>query len=160
MTGRDFPVGGVLAILGAALWLTTSNRAHGAEQRIRCPPSLEVAETKESPAGWRLVKLEEARVDGRTAALTKAGMLHGLPEESGYLAPAENKGGKRGNHSSRVQRWNFDQPHWYQTFVYCGYGDASAPLRLFQPIAEDATTCTLTSSITNGAVDRMEFVCK
>jgi hypothetical protein len=134
--------------------------AHAAEERILCPNAIDAAQDEAPSPGWRVVKLDGAHLNGRTAALSTAGMLHGPPEESGYLAPIESKGSKHGNRSKWVQQWKFDRPHWYQTFVYCGYGGASAPLQLFRPIAEDATACTLTSSTTNGAVNQMEFVCK
>jgi hypothetical protein len=84
-------------------------------------------------------------------------MLHGSPEEPGFLRPATSKGGKEGNRAKWVQTWKL--PHWYETFAYCGYGD-DAPFKLFHQVTDDANECTLRSSRTAGAVDSMEFVCK
>lgn len=154
MSGRPFPVIPVLAAVGGALCLWWPSTGRSAEHRIPCPPTLEPGTVQgKAPPGWRLAMPQPAR-------LTAAGMLHGAPEESGYLVPAESKNTKQGDRSSWTQRWRFDRPHWYPTFVYCAYGGGAGPLQLFQPIAEDATECTLASSTSKGAVDRMEFVCK
>lgn len=160
MSDRDFTVARLLALLSAPLWLAVTSAAHGTEQKIDCPPTLETGHDKVPPPGWRLVMLAGAHLNGQPARLTTAGMLHGPPEESGYLAPAESNGRKQGNRSNWKQQWMFDQPHWYQTFAYCGYGGGRGPLQLFKPIAEDATECTLTSSTKDGVVERMAFVCR
>jgi hypothetical protein len=87
-------------------------------------------------------------------------MLHGRPEESGYLVPAETRNTKQGDRSSWTQRWRFDRPHWYPTFVYCGYGGEAGPLQLFYPIPKDATECAATSSSKGGMLETAVFVCR
>jgi hypothetical protein len=106
-----------------------------------------------APPGWRFAMPQAAQ-------LAAAGMLHGTPEESGYLVPAESKNTRQGNRSSWIQRWRFDRPHWYPTFVYCGYGGDPGPLQLFYPIPEDATECTATSSRKGGVLEVATFVCR
>jgi len=155
MRGHGFSAAPVLASLAVMFWLFWSTSAHGAEQQIQCPLTLPAVtvQGKASPPGWRLVMPQEA-------TLTTAGMLHGPPEESGYLAPAESKRRKQGKRSSWVQRWKLERPHWYETWLYCGYGGGSGPLQLFKLVAKDVRECTLTSSTTDGVVDQMVFVCK
>lgn len=87
-------------------------------------------------------------------------MLHGAPEESGYLVPTESKSANQRDPSNRTQLWRFDRPHWYPTFVYCGYGGGTGPLQLFHPILEDAAECTETVSKKNGVLDEAIFVCR
>jgi hypothetical protein len=146
----------LVAVLGA-LCLAKASAVKGAEQRITCPLTLDMAGGKGPPPGWRLVTQADARPKGPPAKLTTAGMLHGAPEEPGFLRPATSKGGKQGNRSRWVQSWKL--PHWYETFVYCGYGE-DAPLKLFHQVKDDANECTLKSSRTGGTVESMEFVCK
>lgn len=107
----------------------------------------------QAPPGWRFAMPQAAQ-------LATAGMLHGPPEESGYLAPAESKSTKSGSNSGWTQRWQFDRPHWYQTFAYCAYGGDRGPLQLFFPIDPDAAECKLTGSRKADAVERIVFVCR
>lgn len=154
MNRPDFPPLPLMVLVGAALWLTRTSAAQGAEQRILCPPSLAPQSVHgEASSGWRLVMPQEAQ-------LSAAGMLHGAPEESGYLKPAESKVTRQGKLATWRQRWAFDQPHPYRTFAYCGYGGGVGPLQLFMRIAADATECTLISSTKDGVLERSEFVCK
>lgn len=96
----------------------------------------------------------------QAAQLTAAGTLRGAPEESGYLVPTERKNAKQGDRSNWTQRWRFDRPHWYPTFLYCGYGGGAGVLQLFHPIPDDATECTATVSKNNGVLDSAAFACK
>lgn len=151
MSNQPFPMIPVLATAAAVLCLCWSSAASGTEHRITCPPRLEPGSVQaKAPPGWRFAMPQEAY-------LTDIGMLHGAPEESGYLVPAEARKGKR---STWTQRWTFGQPHGYQTFVYCGYGGGSAPLQLFHPIPTDATECTATSMKTAGVLEQAVFVCR
>lgn len=105
-----------------------------------------------APPGWQFAMPQ-------AAPLTTVGMLHGRPEESGYLVPAETKNSKQGDRSGWTQRWQFDLPHWYPTFVYCGYGGGSGPLQLYFSISRDATECVATSSGKDGLLEVGTFVC-
>jgi hypothetical protein len=154
MSGRPFPIIPVFVALGMALWLSWPNLARSAEQRILCPTTLEPGTVQgKAPPGWRFAMPQAAN-------LTAAGMLHGPPKESAYLAPAESKSSNPGTRSSWTQRWRLERPHWYPTFVYCGYGGDPGPLQLFYPIPEDATECMLTSSRKGGALERASFACR
>jgi hypothetical protein len=147
MHSRRFRILPLLAAASGALCLSPST-VHSAEQRIQCPPTLEPdAIQGKAPAGWRFAMPQAAQ-------LTAAGMLHGPPEESGYLVPAESKDSRQG----WTQRWNFEPPHWYPTFVYCGYGGGG--LQLFYPIPKDATQCVATGRKKGGAIEQVAFVCR
>ena len=88
-------------------------------------------------------------------------MLHGAPDQSGYMVPDDTRLTKSGKSSTQTDRWIFPAPEGYPTWIYCGYGGAGAPLQLFQRIADDATQCTLTSKSKDGLGKEMaEFICK
>lgn len=154
MSGHPFPLALLLLAIGGPVCLSCPRCAHGAEHRIVCPPRLDPGAVQgKAPPGWQFGMPHAAQ-------LGAAGMLHGPPDESGYLVPADSKETRQGDRTRWTQRWRFDRPHWYPTFAYCGYGGASGPLQLFHSIPEDATECTATT-IRNGAVlDTAIFVCK
>jgi len=153
MSGRRHPMTSLLAAVGGAL-LLWSNAARSAEHRISCPPTLAPGSVQgAAPAGWRLVMPHALQ-------LTAAGMLHGPPEEAGYLAPDENADTKQGGRSGWTQRWRFAQPHWYPTFVYCGYGGGAGTLQLFHQIPATVTECTATISKKGGTLELATFVCR
>lgn len=144
----------LFAAAGAAMAMACPRVVHGGEQHIVCPPNLEPAAVQgKPPPGWRFAMSQAAR-------LTEAGMLHGAPDEGGYLAPADIS--RQGSGSGWVQRWRFERPHWYPTFVYCGYGGGSGtgPLPLSYPVREDVRECTLTSSKKGDVLVRADFVCR
>ncbi len=88
-------------------------------------------------------------------------MLHGAPDQSGYMVPDDTKLTKSGKSSTQTDSWTFPEPQGYPTWIYCGYGGAGAPLQLFKRVADDATQCTLTSKSKDGlGKDVAEFVCK
>jgi len=87
-------------MLGLALWMLSKPApARGAEQRIVCPDSLPAgaAQPRKNPPGWRLLMPQDAY-------LSKAGLVSGPPDESGYLKPLESKGEKAGRRSTWRQR--------------------------------------------------------
>lgn len=153
---RSFLAGRVCAPLAVASSLCCmAADAHSAEQRFACPPQLlpDAVQSGRPPAGWLLFMPQEA-------FLSKAGMLHGAPDESGYLKPAASYGGKNGNLSTWTQRWNFALPHGYETWLYCGYGGGGSPLQLFKRVAADATECIATSKRERSTLVEIVFVCK
>lgn len=98
MNDQPFSIIPRLAACAAALCLTWPNAASGAGFRIACPPTLEPGSVQgKAPAGWHLAMPQ-------AAPLTGAGMLHGPPEESGYLAPTENQDIRQGGRSGWIQR--------------------------------------------------------
>ena len=148
MSSREFSV--VLAL--AAGWLCSVPLAtHSAEQRYDCPLWLkpDAVKADRPPEGWTAVMPQEWRLDG-------GGLLHGAPDESGYLKPYDAKISKNGDREIGVTRWKLDLPHPYETWLYCGYG----PLQLFKRIPVDATECTATSKTERGAFVETVFVCK
>lgn len=154
MSKRPLPLMPALAVAGGMLCLCWSITAHGTEHRITCPPLLEPGSVQgKAPTGGRFAMPQEAY-------LNVAGMLHGPPEESGYLVPAESKNTRQGKASNWMQRWRFDQPLGYPTFVYRGYGGGSGPLQVFYPIPEAATECTATTSKKANVLQSAVFVCR
>lgn len=152
MSDPTLPMTPLLAAVGGAVCLFWSNVAWGAEYRISCPLTLEPGSVQgKAPAGWRFAMPQ-------AAPLTVAGMLHGPPEESGYLVPEENR--ETGRDGRWMQRWRFEQPHWYPTFVYCGYGGGRGPLQLFYPIPKATTECTATTLAKHGVLELAAFVCR
>lgn len=148
MSSREFSV--VLAL--AAGWLCSVPLAtHSAEQRYDCPLWLkpDAVKADRPPEGWTAVMPQEWRLEG-------GGLLHGAPDESGYLKPYDAKISKNGDREIGVTRWKLDLPHPYETWLYCGYG----PLQLFKRIPVDATECTATSKTERGAFVETVFVCK
>lgn len=130
--------------------------AGAAEQRFTCPERLapETIQPNHPPAGWTMYMPRGARLVG-------GGMLHGAPDQSGYMVPDDTKLTKSGKSSTQTDRWAFHAPEGYPTWIYCGYGGAGAPLQLFKRIADDATQCTLTAKSTDERTKQMvEFVCK
>jgi hypothetical protein len=130
--------------------------ASAEERRFTCPERLapETVQPNHPPAGWALYLPRGAR-------LTGAGMLHGAPDQSGYMVPDDSKLTKSGKSSTQTDSWTFPAPQDYPTWIYCGYGGAGAPLQLFKRVADDATQCTLTSKSKDGlGKDVAEFVCK
>jgi hypothetical protein len=95
----------------------------------------------------------------QAAQLTAAGMLHGPPEESGYLAPDENKDTRHGKSLDWTQRWRLGRPHPYPTFVYCGYGGGRGALQLFHPVPEEVGECSAVGSVRGGRLAGVVFVC-
>lgn len=148
MNRRGFPV--VLA-LGASCLFGMPLASGGAEQRFDCPLWLtpDAFKADRPPAGWTAVMPQEWRLEG-------AGLLHGAPDESGYLKPYDAKISKNGDRETGVTRWKLDLPHPYETWLYCGYG----PLQLFKRVPVDATECTATSRTERGAFVETVFVCK
>ncbi|GGY26891.1 STY0301 family protein [Pseudoduganella albidiflava] len=152
MSDLTYPMTPLLAAVGGAVCLFCSNAVWGAEHHIACPSTLEPGSVQgKAPAGWRFAMLQ-------AAPLTSAGMLHGPPEESGYLVPEDNKETGRGGR--RAQLWRFEQPHWYPTYVYCGYGGGRGLLQLFYPIPKAATECTATTLAKNGVLELATFTCR
>ena len=88
--------------------------------------------------------------------LEGGGLLHGAPDESGYLKPYDTKVSKNGYRETGITRWKLGLPHPYETWLYCGYG----PLQLFKRIPVDATECTATSKTERGVFVETVFVCR
>lgn len=142
----------LVALIGAGLFCAT---AFGAEQRFICPAhfSPEKLASIQATAGWSIYVPREL-------SLSEGGMLQGLPDESGYLAPYGSKRIVNGNVTTETQRWLFQPPHTFPTSLYCGYGGRGAPLQLFRRIADDVTECSAATRALNGKVQTVEFVCK
>lgn len=163
MSGRGFPKIPCLvaALGGVALWLSFPGASQGAELRISCPLAIEVKglRARQAPTGWQLLVDQNANL---TAAvrLSAGGLLHGPPEESGYLVPTEAKERRHGERVTWWQRWQLERPHWYQTFAHCDYGAGRGVPQLVRPVPEDAAECILTSSRRGSVVDQVMFVCK
>ena len=66
-------------------------------------------------------------------------MLHGAPNESGYLVPSWKKAEKRGKRTVDNRGWDLYVPHGYEKWVYCGYG----PVQLAHRVPVDATECSV-----------------
>jgi hypothetical protein len=143
-----------LAAVGSALFLSCSMVA-GAEFRLTCPPRLAPASIHvEPPAGWTFAM-------SGNEELNAVGMLHGPPEGMGYLVPAENHDAPAGKGKKRTtQRWRFDPPHSFTTYLYCGYGEGGGPLQLFYPIPTTARECTVTTTGHGYVVESATFMCK
>jgi hypothetical protein len=149
MSNRGFSVGFALA----AAWLCTLPLiTHSAEQRYECPLWIkpDAFKADHPPDGWTAVMPQEWRLEG-------GGLLHGDPNESGYLKPYDAKISKNGNQEIGVMRWRLGQPpHPHETWLYCGYG----PLQLFKRIPLDAVECTATSKTDSGFFVETIFVCQ
>lgn len=136
------------------LCLSMSGVTHSAEFTISCPPTVGPEAVRgNAPPGWRFAMPQAAQ-------LTAAGMLHGPPEESGYLAPDENKDVRQGKRLGWMQKWRFGLPHSYPTFVYCGYGGGRGALQLFHPVPEGAGECTAAGSLQGEGLAGVVFVCR
>jgi hypothetical protein len=88
--------------------------------------------------------------------LTGGGLLHGAPNESGYLKPDTAKLSKDGSRETNVTVWKLSPPHPYETWLYCSYG----PLEIFKRIPPDATVCVATSKLERSAFLETVFVCR
>lgn len=156
MTDRRYPVVLALAVAGGTLLSSVPLTVRSAEQlaveqRFDCPLWLkpEAFKADRPPAGWTAVMPQGWRLDG-------GGLLHGAPDESGYLKPYEAKTTNQGSREIGVTRWKLGPlPHSYETWLYCGYG----PLQLFKRIPVDATECTATTNTERGAFVGTVFVC-
>lgn len=148
MKRQGFPVALVLA---ASYLCTMPLTTRSTEQRFDCPLWLkpDAFKADRPPAGWTAVMPQEWRLEG-------GGLLHGAPDESGYLKPYDAKVFKNGYLETGVTRWKLDLPHPYETWLYCGYG----PLQLFKRIPADATECIATSKTERKAIVETVFVCK
>lgn len=158
MSGHGFRVELLLGAAGAAIWLlsmpTTARSAEQSSSKmpVACPLWLQPDAFKpdRSPAGWKAVMPQQWRLDG-------GGLLHGAPDESGYLKPYDAKITKKGDRKTGVTKWKLGPlPHSYETWLYCGYG----PLQLFKRIPINATECTATSKLERGAFVETVFDCK
>lgn len=148
MSSRGFTI---VLVLAAGWLFSMPPPSRSAEQRFDCPLWLppDAFKADRPPAGWTAVMPQEWRLDG-------GGLLHGAPDESGYLKPYDAKISKTGERETGVTRWKLDLPHPYETWLYCGYG----PLQLFKRIPVDATDCTATFKTERGAFVETVFVCK
>ena len=148
MNRRGFPV---LLALAAAWFCALPLTTRSAEQRFDCPLWLkpDAFKADRPPEGWTAVMPQDWRLEG-------GGLLHGAPDESGYLKPYDAKISKNGYRETGVTRWKLGLPHSYETWLYCGYG----PLQLFKPIPVDATECTAISKTESGALIQTVFVCE
>jgi hypothetical protein len=147
MKSRGFHV--LLAL--AASWLCAMPlTTRSAEQRFDCPLWLkpDAFKADRPPEGWTAVMPQEWCLEG-------GGLLHGAPDESGYLKPYEANILKNGDRETGITRWKLDPPHPYETWLYCGYG----PLQLFKRVPVDATECIATSKTELGAFVETVFVC-
>lgn len=158
MNDRGFPVVLALAVSCAMAGLCSmpltarSAEQPAGEQHVDCPLWLKPDSFKADrpPEGWTAVMPQEWRLDG-------GGLLHGAPDESGYLRPYEAKTTKKGDRETGITRWKLGPlPHSYETWLYCGYG----PLQLFKRIPVNATECTATTNTERGAFVGTVFVCK
>jgi hypothetical protein len=157
MNGCRFPLVLALAAAGAMAWLCSmpiaarSAEQRATEQRFVCPLWLkpDAFKADRPPEGWTAVMPQEWRLNG-------GGLLHGAPNESGYLKPYDATTTKKGDRETGITRWKLSQPHPYETWMYCGYG----PLELFKRIPVDATECTATINTEGGAFVGTVFVCK
>lgn len=142
----------LVALIAAGLCCAT---AVGADQHITCPAHLspEALQSPQVQAGWSLYVPREL-------PLSEGGMLHGPPDESGYLAPYDTKSVKNGKTTVQTQRWTFQPPHAFPTWLYCGYGGGGAPLQLFRRIPDGATECTAATRIVGSVIQGVEFVCR
>jgi len=134
----------------------SSFTASAAEQRFTCPERLapESVQPNHPPAGWAMYMPRGVR-------LTEGGMLHGEPDQSGYMVPDNTKLSQSGKVLVQTDHWIFPAPEGYPTWIYCGYGGLGAPLQLFKRVADNATECTLTSKTKDRlGRDLVEFVCK
>lgn len=120
------------------------------QQRVSCPLWLPKGAFKpdDSARDWTGAIRQEARLSG-------AGLLHGAPDEYGYLKPHSAKATKTGTLEIGRTRWLLGQPHSYETWLYCSYG----PLELFKRIRTDATECNATSRRNRDAFVEVVFVC-
>jgi hypothetical protein len=129
------------------------NRTAHAQQ---VAPSMapETVQPNHPPTGWALYMPHGIR-------LTEGGMLHGPPDQSGYMVPDDSKLTKSGKATIQTDYWKFHAPEGYATWIYCGYGGAGAPLQIFKQVADDTTECTSTSKTKNApGKDSVEFVCR
>lgn len=158
MTGLELRGVQVIGAVGALIWLLTmpasvrSAEPQQKGQRVSCPLWLrpDAFKPNRPPEGWTAVMPQQWRLDG-------GGLLHGAPDESGYLKPYEAKTTKNGDRVTALTRWNLGPlPHSYETWLYCGYG----PLQLFKRIPVTATECTATSKLERGAFVETVFECK
>lgn len=155
MSDRDFPFGFVLTTVGVIAWIIThpvqARAAPAAPFRVVCPQSLPagMVPMHERADGWTVSVPEGRQIDG-------AGMLHGAPDEQAYLKPASGETTMRGKRAVSVTRWTFDLPHWYETWVYCGYGSVELARRI--PVT--ATECTVTFEREGARTSPTIFTCR
>ena len=116
-----------------------------------CPEGLPTAHVpaRDAADGWAASASQTWPVDG-------SGMLHGPHDGEGYLIPGSAEVRKRGDHKTDIRRWSFDKPHWFETWLYCGYG----PVQLAMRIPVDATECRVTVEFNKGQRGPTVFVCK
>lgn len=156
MNGRRFPFGLMSATAAAMAWcLSQPHAAYAAPapQRFDCPLSLPpgMVPTRNLPDGWNMTAPEAWawRLDG-------SGMLHGAPDEGGYLIPASAQTHKSRRREISVRRWVLSTPHGYETWLYCGYG----PVQLARRVPPTATECTVTVEVNREQRVSTAFVCR
>jgi hypothetical protein len=73
-----------------------------------------------------------------------------------FLIPGRVDERRRGQRSESVQRWTFDLPHWYETWLFCSYGPVDLALRI--PV--NATECVATVAYVGEKRQPTVFICK
>ena len=89
--------------------------------------------------------------------VTGGGLLHGDPSGQAYLKPDNIRSTKVGQLSTELNVWHLDQPHMFETWLFCQYGDG---LQLFRKIEPHAKTCSSIGKRQRGTLDQLIFVCK
>lgn len=138
-------------LLVSAIAFCCTSHAAGREVKTACP--LHIDSARNVPPGWTVVPVGEVGPAG-------AGMLHGPPQEAGYLVPVESHRHGKGKHRRFIQRWKFDHPHWFETWMFCSYSEQPEPVALFRRIAQNTSECTLTTSVKTDIPEINVFVCK
>ncbi|MCG2585820.1 hypothetical protein LZ005_15875 [Massilia sp. TS11] len=89
--------------------------------------------------------------------VTAGGLLHGDPADQAYLKPDAIRSTKNSQLSTDVEIWELGQPHMFETWLYCQYGEG---LQLFQKVDPRATICSATGKRQRGALNELVFICK
>ena len=143
---------GVRSLIFTLAGLAYGAGATAAEQVIACPlwlPANSFVPQSLPDKGWIGLMPQEVRLSG-------GGMLHGSPEASAYLAPAESKGDRSSKEAQWIQRWQLGHPR-RETWAYCGYGNDA--VQLFKQVNSGARQCSLTSRSRHGAITEIKFRC-
>lgn len=152
----QYRFGLAIATTAAMVWCLgqpPAARAAPTPQRVDCPLSLPPGSVpaRTLPDGWHVVAPEawSWKLDG-------SGMLHGAPDEGGYLVPTSAHNSKRRGRDISVRRWTMEVPHDHETWLYCAYG----PVQLARRISPTATECIVTVEEKRGQRVSTAFVCR
>jgi len=152
---RDYPMNLLIAAAGAMTWMAiqpvAAQEAGAGFFRLACPAVLPpgTVAMRTTPDNWTVSATRPSRLDG-------SGMLHGAPDEEGFLVPNAGDGKKGRAGSTAVRRWSFEVPHGYEKWAYCGYG----PVQLARRVPVHTSECVATEVWEHGRYAPTVFICK